>query len=204
VSLVWLALSWVAWCVLHSLLIHPPVEERLARLLGRYRHAYRLTYNLVALATLLPVGLVYLYSDASPVLIWPVWMWPVKLICWLMVAALTWEGYRVYDTGSFLGLAQLEKGEDQQVDRGLPGTTQLVTSRILRYTRHPWYLAGFLLLWCRDLDARGLATNLVLSVYLLVGILLEERKLVRQFGNEYRQYQKEVPMLWGLRRKGNP
>ena len=37
--------------------------------------------------------------------------------------------------------------------------------------------------------------NGVLSVYLVVGTILEERKLVLEYGQVYRQYQHEVSMF---------
>ena len=40
-----------------------------------------------------------------------------------------------------------------------------------------------------------LVTNLVLTAYFVIGAILEERKLVAEFGEEYREYQKRVPML---------
>jgi protein-S-isoprenylcysteine O-methyltransferase Ste14 len=35
----------------------------------------------------------------------------------------------------------------------------------------------------------------VLSVYLYVGTFFEERRLVREFGDDYRAYQRQVPRL---------
>jgi len=37
--------------------------------------------------------------------------------------------------------------------------------------------------------------NLILTSYLIVGTYLEEKKLVREFGENYRNYQKKVSML---------
>jgi len=69
-------------------------------------------------------------------------------------------------------------------------------------TRHPWYLGAMALIWAGRLDAPGLLVNLVLTTYLIVGTLLEERKLVAQFGGAYREYQERVSMLlpikWSL------
>ncbi len=199
--MLWLTVAWSAWCLLHSLLAHLPVERRLAGLLGAYRGAYRLLYNLVAVLSLLPVALAYLAAEASPALSWPVWLLPLKLLGWLLAAGLIGAGARVYDTAAFLGLAQLDLAQAPSAEPHAAGANGLVTAGILRYSRHPWYLAGLLLLWCRDLTVRDLVTNLLLTAYLLAGLLLEERKLLRTFGEEYRHYQTQVPMLWGVRHK---
>ena len=41
----------------------------------------------------------------------------------------------------------------------------------------------------------GLAVRLVITVYFLIGTLLEERKLKAEIGEPYRRYCREVPML---------
>jgi len=45
------------------------------------------------------------------------------------------------------------------------------------------------------LDVSGLITNIILTIYLVVGTVLEERKLLMEYGEDYRQYQKKVSML---------
>ena len=61
-----------------------------------------------------------------------------------------------------------------------------------------------LLLWARDLDMAALVGNGVLTLYIIVGTLLEERKLVHEFGDPYRSYQERVsmfvPLKWIWRR----
>jgi protein-S-isoprenylcysteine O-methyltransferase Ste14 len=42
----------------------------------------------------------------------------------------------------------------------------------------------------------SLIVDLILTVYVVCGTLLEERKLVIELGDAYRQYQKRVPMLF--------
>jgi protein-S-isoprenylcysteine O-methyltransferase Ste14 len=37
--------------------------------------------------------------------------------------------------------------------------------------------------------------NTLLTIYIIIGTILEERKLVLEFGEAYVKYQKEVPML---------
>ena len=61
--------------------------------------------------------------------------------------------------------------------------------------RHPWYLAGILLVWGRDLTLPSLVVNIVVTGYFVVGAHWEEKKLVREFGGAYVSYQREVPML---------
>lgn len=65
-----------------------------------------------------------------------------------------------------------------------------------RWVRHPLYLFTLLMMWtCPDLTGDRLLFNLLWSGWIVAGTILEERDLVVVFGEEYRLYQKEVPML---------
>ena len=68
-------------------------------------------------------------------------------------------------------------------------TGELDTSGVLGMTRHPWYLATGLLIWARQLDVSAIIVNVILTSYLIVGTYLEEKKLVREFGEKYLAYQ---------------
>ena len=65
-----------------------------------------------------------------------------------------------------------------------------------RWVRHPLYFSTLLLLWAMpDLSLDRLLFNLLWSAWIVLGACLEERDLLADFGEEYRQYQKRVPML---------
>jgi methanethiol S-methyltransferase len=56
------------------------------------------------------------------------------------------------------------------------------------------------LTWARDLTAADVVVNCVVTLYMLVGSRLEERKLVREYGLDYTAYQQRVsrwiPWKW--------
>jgi protein-S-isoprenylcysteine O-methyltransferase Ste14 len=79
--------------------------------------------------------------------------------------------------------------------KGLTETGGLDTTGILGVVRHPWFAGGLLIIWARPIDMAILVTNVVLSTYLVLGAVLEERKLVAEFGDEYREYQEKVSMF---------
>jgi protein-S-isoprenylcysteine O-methyltransferase Ste14 len=101
-------------------------------------------------------------------------------------------GGRHYDARQMLGIKQIEEGTSNKV---ITDTGELDTSGVLCITRHPWYLATILFIWARQLDVSAILINIILTSYLIVGTCLEEKKLIREFGEKYIAYQKRVYML---------
>ncbi len=101
-------------------------------------------------------------------------------------------GGRHYDARQLLGIKQIRDGTS---DSAPTVSGELDTSGILRITRHPWFLATMLLIWARPMDVSAVIVNVILTSYLIVGTYLEEQKLVREFGEIYRNYQRNVSML---------
>ena len=187
-----LALGWTAYCAAHSLLIHPPVVRRLKSLLGRREGAYRFLFNLFSLLALVPLALWHLHLRGPWIVEWEGFWLAVPVTMNLSALVLFALGAAAYGPSDFLGLASLRaalRGEPAPV--GEPFSSR----GILRWVRHPWYSGSFLLLWGHDMDAAGLVASLVLTLYLFAGTWLEERKLVSQFGDAYREYKRQVPMF---------
>ena len=62
--------------------------------------------------------------------------------------------------------------------------------------RHPMQLSFLCIFWLTTfLTAQRLVFNLLFSCYILVGIQLEERALLKKFGTDYEEYRQRVPML---------
>ncbi len=62
--------------------------------------------------------------------------------------------------------------------------------------RHPWYSSGLPILWTvGPITDANLPTRIILTFYLIIGTLLEEHKLLKELGDTYVYYQKQVPML---------
>ena len=65
-----------------------------------------------------------------------------------------------------------------------------------RWVRHPLYLFVLVVIWsCPDLTLDRLLFNVLWTVWIYVGAVLEERDLAAHFGEAYRHYQRKVPML---------
>ena len=83
---------------------------------------------------------------------------------------------------------------DMRTDR----EAELVTGGIYSRTRHPLYLATILLLL--GLAAlypfdRVIVFSIALSIYVIVGAYLEERKLIIHYGQTYLEYRKQAGFM---------
>ena len=187
-----LALLAACWCVLHSALISISVTEYLERHLAAHYRFYRLFFNFFAVLSL-AVVILYQWSIRSAAVF--DWEGYLRVFQVLMIGLGLWLfvlGARKYDARRFLGLAQIKDG----VSTGaMTQSGELDTSGISSVIRHPWYLALLLLIWARPLDPSVIVLNAVFSAYIVIGAFLEERKLVREFGEKYRDYQQRVSML---------
>ena len=91
------------------------------------------------------------------------------------------------DVLSFVGLRQLTEEEK---------TGSLVTNGLYRFVRHPLYTFSLLILWFSpSVTVNSFIVYAALTIYVLIGIVFEERKLLREFGQEYADYKSITPML---------
>jgi protein-S-isoprenylcysteine O-methyltransferase Ste14 len=186
-----LTAGWAGYGGLHSLLAARSLKARLTRGRPRLAAGYRLLFNAVAVGTLLPLGWA-IQAWGGP----PLWHWPDPLwwlaqglaVAALAVFAATLRGY---DGLAFLGLRQWAEG-DTNPERE-PEPLHLTFAH--RFVRHPWYTCGLVILWTRELDPARLISAVAVTVYLLLGSRLEERKLRIAHGAAYADYARRVPAL---------
>ena len=189
-----LSLLWIAYCVVHSALISIKVMDFLKRVLGAKYRFYRLFFNTFSVGTLIPL-LIYSHSARWSTELLFAWKGPMRLIPYGMIALgaiLLLTGARHYSVFQFLGIKQIMQ---ERSGGAMTVSGEFDSSGILGVIRHPWYLGVFFLLWASDITLRGLLTNMVLSSYLVIGTILEERKLVLEFGDKYKEYQRQVSMF---------
>jgi protein-S-isoprenylcysteine O-methyltransferase Ste14 len=100
----------------------------------------------------------------------------------------------------FLGIRQISQ---ERSGGAMTESGEFDSSGVLGVVRHPWYLAVFILLWARDLSLAEMTINMILSAYLVIGTFLEEQKLVLEFGDQYKVYQRQVSMFIPLKWLGS-
>lgn len=192
-ELVLLALGWLAYAVLHSLLAALAVKAWLTRRWPAFAPWYRLAFNIQSVVLVLP-------------LLWATWAMPGEWLwrwtgpwAWLAnglaLAALAgfWFSSGTYDMGEFLGLKPLRERRADAAEHDA-----LRISPLHRFVRHPWYALALLLVWTRDMNAPLLVSATAVTLYFVIGSRLEERKLEAHFGAAYRAYREKVPGLLPL------
>ena len=193
----WLIVTIVLWGFVHSLLASMTVKNFIRRALGdRFMKFYRLLYNIFAVISIAPV--LYLMISLPDQALYQV---PVPWN-YLMLAGQAFSVLFLFvavmqtDLLSFAGLRQLTEDEK---------TGSLVTSGLYRSVRHPLYTFSLLILWLSPtVTVNSFIVYAALTIYVLVGIFFEERKLLREFGQEYADYRSSTPMLLpSLRFGGN-
>jgi protein-S-isoprenylcysteine O-methyltransferase Ste14 len=185
-------LLWILWCSLHSTLVATPVTDWMKKIWSRQFRFYRLFFSAFSVATLIPLITYSIYIDGEPVFRWE-GFWIIAKYGLLVTALfLFFAGGRHYNLWQLLGIRQIRKGRTGQA---LWEYNRLDTSGILGIIRHPWYTAGILLVWARDMTLSALVINIVISAYFVVGTVLEEHKLLLAFGESYRKYQGRVSMF---------
>jgi protein-S-isoprenylcysteine O-methyltransferase Ste14 len=114
----------------------------------------------------------------------------VCVLGWFIASIATFH----IDHFSLFGLRQV-----YDVFRGserAPAPSQFTTPGLYRLVRHPIYLGFILAFWSTPVMSVGhLVFAIATTVYILLGIRLEEKDLVDELGQEYEGYRSRVPML---------
>ncbi|MFK4512319.1 isoprenylcysteine carboxylmethyltransferase family protein [Bradyrhizobium daqingense] len=141
------------------------------------------------------------------------WQWrPLPAVIWeiqnpdlaVTVVTLAFAGWVLVFTSTFI-INHFELFGLHQVTNHLVGkeaeAPRFKTPLLYKFVRHPIYLGFIIAFWAAPVMTAGhLLFAAVTTLYIFVGIALEERDLVALFGDEYRQYKQRVSMLIPWRR----
>lgn len=183
-----LAILWILYCVVHSLFASTTVKMYLERKLGYFFHYYRLSYSLFATITL--VLLVYYQYSIQSVL-----LFSSSMIGYIALILFVIPGF-ILMVVSIYKYFRLLSGI-----RSLYHKKQLSILRVTgihKYMRHPLY-SGTILFISGMFFIFPILSNFIavfiITIYVILGIRLEEKKLLLEFGDSYKAYRAKVPML---------
>jgi protein-S-isoprenylcysteine O-methyltransferase Ste14 len=154
-------------------------------------------------------GTFVLFSSLALLLLY--WQWrPIPEPIWTVqnpiaaaaLAATSFFGWGLLFVSTFMlshfELFGLSQTFARLFDKDLPAA-KFQAPLLYRLVRHPIYLGFLLAFWATPLMTAGhLLFAVATTGYILIGIQLEERDLVRMFGDQYRRYQQRVSMLLPL------
>ena len=195
-SLLKIVLPWSGYCLLHSVLISLPVTNYIESKLPRLHRYYRLIYNIQSIVLLAFLVLYTRKFHDTPFFTWEGYLQIIQIVILLTGIMLLYSGSRNYSFSSFIGLSQIKSGNKNNL---IKQEDEITIKGIHKYIRHPFYTAVIFIIWARNLDYTVLAVNLVLSIYVIIGTYLEERKLILILGNSYRNYRKSVSMFFPVK-----
>lgn len=179
----------------HSVMVRSGFKRRLERWIGRGFHGavYAIGSGLALGAAMVlwqtsTVGLVHATGPGR---------WLLRGVAAAAIAGLV-GAVRALREFDLFGVRPLSVAPDEPTRS--PGP--LVIRGPYRWMRHPIYAFSIVLIWTMpDVTADRLLFNVLWTAWIGVGAWWEERDLVAQFGEAYREYQRRVPML-GIGRKG--
>jgi protein-S-isoprenylcysteine O-methyltransferase Ste14 len=159
-----------------------------------------------------------LYASASGtllLLLTGLWQ-PVDSILWTPQAWVRWAMIAVFlaaGAGSWWGTRSLGDFDPLGVKPAMrafnsekPQTsTPFIVRGPYRWVRHPLYFFSLVIIWSAPVfTVDRLLHNGLWTIWIVIGATMEERDLVDCFGDDYRRYQKRVPMLLPKRLKPWP
>lgn len=194
-NVVLLSILWVFWCAMHSILIDPVMLRRIKTHFSDLTRYYRLLYNGLSLVTLVPLIILTKLTKGPVIVSWEGYAGFMRLIFLVIALLLFRGGAKKYDLQYFLGIKQLRTGEEHLL---LSEKEEFIDTGIFAVTRHPWYLGSLFFIWSMlaQYTLPVFLAACILSVYLVIGTILEERKIVAQYGASYCHYRRRVSMLF--------
>lgn len=178
---------WIVYCVLHSVLASRRVKKKMQQRMKNYKW-YRLWYTIFSFVFL--IALIYYQVTIATIQLF-------SLNHFIVIA-----GCVLCFSGSVLMLICIQK-----YFMSLSGLRSLIIENysnelqitgVHKYVRHPLYLGTFAFIWGLFLLLPYLSlliADIVITVYTLIGIELEEQKLASEFGENYLRYRRSVPKL---------
>ena len=188
-----IALMWTGYCALHSFLISISFTNLMKRSLKGYYAFYRLSYVVISLVLLIPLINYSVQTEGGAIITYSL---PFTIIRYVLTAVSLLIFIKAfffdYDFLTFFGIRQLlEFGKNKSQEH----SHEIRKEGLLGIVRHPMYFGLMLYLWCQTITFMDLMVNIILTIYIIIGTYLEEKKLVLEFGDTYINYQHEVPML---------
>ena len=182
-------LYFAGFAVVHSILATDFIKSKAKKLLGKRFRFYRIIYTFLSFITFAPALIMWFnYSSQTSVL----YTLPERMLSVTFLIRGAGLGLFVYaafqtDLREFIGIKQVQDGENKPI---------LITNGAYGIVRHPLYTGGIMVLFGKmGMTVLDLTAVSLISVYLIIGAYIEEKRLLSVFGDEYKQYMAKVSMF---------
>lgn len=184
-----LTVLWILYGFIHSLMASLWFKKKIEELTRKYYKWYRLFYSCFA-TLLLVLLIIFQYSHQSILLFDSSFI--LKTIS--VIALITGVAIMVIAIKRYFFMLSGVAVFTNEKDKNFIPLQQGINAHM----RHPLYSGTLLVLWSLFFlfpFLNNLIACAVITIYTLIGIKLEEYKLILEFGELYRSYQEKVPML---------
>jgi len=189
------ALYLIGFAALHSLLASLPAKKAAREHFGPMVDPwYPIFFSALAAVTVLPLAALLIMFPGRVLYVVPSpWFW-LFILAQLIVGIGSLRSF-LDAPHRFLIRAQLAAPQS-------PDSFSLTIRGVYCYIRDPFLLSGLLLIWLTPFMTENLLiVYLMITVYLFLGSLHWERRLITQFGPAYLAYKNEVSRMIPRRNK---
>ena len=183
-----LALLWLFFSLSHSTFASVKWKRKMQTIMKHNYKYYRLFYSVFACISL--VGIIIYHLTISTVLLWsPFFIEVILSIAGIIAGALL---MLFFTKRFFFELSGADVFLKTKKSEGLLKTS------LYNYVRHPLYTATLLFIWSIFFlhpSLSNIVSCFCITIYTLIGVYFEEKKLIRDFGESYIQYRVSTPML---------
>ena len=181
----------------HSVAASEKVKILFKKVFGKLIAFYRFGFNIFAV-----VGLYLIWDLAShPSLqiykLPPPYDYLVLIPQFISLAGIIWC-FKYICFKEFIGLNQIDRYlKNEYSENDLDENYTLRIEGPYKFSRHPIYFFSIIILMFRaEMSLFYLTMFISFTAYFYIGSYYEEKKMVRLFGDDYRNYQKKVPRIF--------
>ncbi|CAN5358788.1 hypothetical protein BH09BAC2_BH09BAC2_21790 [soil metagenome] len=182
-----LVVLWITYCAVHSLLASAIVKRFFATVMHGGFVYYRICYSVFAFLTL--AAILWFEFNMHSLLLFSYHgryiAGAILGVPGLLIMAIT---IRIY----FYELSGIQAIQNKSAQ------ITLQQNGLHKYMRHPLYSGTLLLVWGLFImmpQVNHMIACTIITLYTLAGIQPEEKKLIAEYGQQYIEYKKRVPML---------
>jgi methanethiol S-methyltransferase len=192
---------FTAFALIHSITVTMWFKDVCRRAFGEtfMRVWYRFLYTCVSLITAFVA--VYLIGQVPDRVLWEGPLWFRLIMYAIQIAGIVFgmQTFQYLDKWEFMGFRQVWRYlARNEVAGSLEGLTQkgLVTTGVYGIVRHPLYVAGIIIFtFSPHITVNGITIIVLADLYFLFGMFIEEGRFLKIFGEQYREYMKQVPRM---------